>query len=255
MQEQLSTFWQQLLAHLEGYYQQAFAALRALGPRNYALLGGALLLLLLTWWLSQRRRTRRRRHPEVMVSLGSITPMPAEDRGFLRPPQYRLKATVSNLNSSSLQLLEVALKTPHMEVPLVEEVAVVIGPEGSEVLEAMMPEISGEAGILNIYFYSAQGKKLRKHKLYRLQATFHEEPWNNRYKISPLEQQVFPAKRLASTGLSRIEADLWRERYADDHEDVRLPLPQERLARLQAEGTPPSEPSLLKSGSSRYQDD
>ncbi len=69
-----------------------------------------------------------------------------------------------------------------------------------------LPEIVGEEGRLNLYFYTAGSKRV-----YRLGTTFALEPWNDRYKVSPLNQSIVPTKQLASAGVSRVQERAWRE--------------------------------------------
>ena len=121
--------------------------------------------------------------------------------------RFLLRLTVSNLNEYAVQVLEVALKTPEMDVPVTAEVAAVVPPEGSVTLEEPLADLTGDEGRLNLYFYTAGSKRI-----YRVGTSFALEPWNNRYKVSPLNQTVAPTKQLASTGVSRVQERVWQER-------------------------------------------
>ena len=205
--ETLRGAWNTTLSFLTPYYTQVVAFARTLDPLVWWVAGGVLLALLLLWLLLRRRKTDRSGRPEVLLSLGTIGAGSGEaGSGSL----HLLRLTVSNLNPYAVQVLELALKTPEMDVPVTAEVAAVVPPEGSVALEQPFTGLSGDEGRLNLYFYTAGSKRI-----YRLQAPFALEPWNNRYKISPLNQSVAPVRQLASAGVSRVQEQTWRDDRGD----------------------------------------
>ena len=200
--ETLTGAWDTALSFLTPYYNQVVAFARTLDPLVWWVAGGTLLALLLLSLLLRRRDAGRSNRPEVLLSLGTITTADGE-AGSGGP--HLLRLTASNLNPYAVQILELALKTPEMDVPVTAEVAAVVPPEGSVALEQPLTGVTGEEGRLNLYFYTA-GKR----RIYRIQAPFALEPWNNRYKVSPLNQSVAPVKQLASAGVSRVQEQAWR---------------------------------------------
>lgn len=223
MMKTLERVWRDTLALLTRFYTVALEFARGLDPLVWWIAGGALLLLLL-WALLRRRDGGTKGRPEVLLSLGTIGVSTADAQGErLSPQRFSLRLTVSNLNEYAVQVLEVALKTPEMDVPVTAEVAAVVPPEGSVTLEEPLAEITGDEGRLNLYFYTAGSKRI-----YRLGTSFALEPWNNRYKISPLNQSIAPAKQLASTGVSRVQERVWREERERTEPTPHLPRPRER---------------------------
>lgn len=231
MMKTLERVWQDALAVSTQFYTVALEFARGLDPLVWGLAGGALLLLLL-WALLRRREGDAKGRPEVLLSLGTIGM--SEDVQGGRSPQFSLRLTVSNLNAYAVQVLEVALKTPEMDVPVTAEVAAVVPPEGSVTLEEPLAGIMGEEGRLNVYFYTAGSKRI-----YRLGTSFALEPWNNRYKISPLNQSVAPAKQLASAGVSRVQERAWREGERAEPTPHLPNLPRPRGRERERERTPP----------------
>lgn len=225
--------WGAVLSFLTGLYEVALRFAGGLDPLAWAIAGGALLLILLLWLLLRRREPRKNRNrPEVLISLGSISATEGADaKGVvLRPHRFSLRMTVSNLNTYAVQVLELALKTPEMDVPATAEVAVVVPPEGSVVLTEPLPEIVGEEGRLNLYFYTAGSKRV-----YRLGTTFALEPWNDRYKVSPLNQSIVPTKQLASAGVSRVQERAWREQVERERAEHAAPSEPRERGRERAE--------------------
>jgi len=226
--ETLERVWRDALALLENGYELTLSFARGLDPLAWWIAGGAVLLLMLLWALLRRRRADARGRPEVVLSLGTINASEGTDAAgaVLMPQRFSLRLTVSNLNPYAVQVLELALKTPEMDVPVTVEVAAVVPPEGSVTLEEPLADIVGDEGRLNLYFYTAGSKRI-----YRLGASFALEPWNNRYKISPLNQSIAPAKQLASAGVSRVQERAWREqeeRGRAERSIQSLPQPRER---------------------------
>lgn len=208
MTDVLEGAWRDALAFLTRLSTEALAFARDLDPLVWWIAGGALLLLLLLRLLLRRRDPAATGRPEVLLSLGTIRLSEGLDASgeVLLPQQQLLRATVSNLNTYAVQVLELALKTPEMATPVTAEVTAVVPPEGSVVIEEPLPELAGEEGQLGLYFYAAGNRYL-----YRLQASFALEPWNSRYKISPLGQSVAPARQLPSAGAGRVKERAWQE--------------------------------------------
>ena len=221
MTETLRRVWDTSLAFLTPYYNQVAAFARALDPLVWWALGGALLVLWLLWLLLRRREPGKNSRPEVLLSLGTIAAANGEaGSGSL----HLLRLTVSNLNAYAVQVLELALKTPEMDMPVTAEVAAVVPPEDSVTLEQPFTGLVGDEGRLNVYFYTAGSRRS-----YRLQTAFALEPWNNRYKVSPLNQSIIPVRQLASAGVSRVQAQVWREdqeRNPQTHAETAAPNPQ-----------------------------
>jgi len=241
MTEVLERAWQGVLSFLTYLWSLLLGVAQSFSPLTWGALGTALLLLLLLAFLLRRKRKEPRssRRPEVLVSLGAISMYegPDETGEVLLPKRTRLRMTVSNLNPYPMQVVELALKTPEMDLPVVAEVAQLIPPEGSVVVEEHLPEVTGEEGRLNLYLYAANNKG----RIYRLQASFALEPWNARYKISPLNQTVAPAKQLASAGVNRVKGREWREHEARERErqEARREEPRARVyAEAEREGRP-----------------
>lgn len=260
MMATLESAWQSVLSFLTPLYNAALPVLGRVDPLIWAIAGGALLLILLLWTLLRRRTPRRNsqrknNQPEVLVSLGAISASEGTDASgeVLLPRQFNLRLTVSNLNTYAVQVLEVAVKTPEMDVPATAEVALVVPPEGSVMLNEPLPEIFGEEGRLNLYFYTAGNKRI-----FRLQTSFALEPWNSRYKISPLNQNVAPARGLASAGVSRVYEKAWREQEGTQRRErampeatVKLPQPRERtLNSTENPRTYPDEPERVQPSAS-----
>lgn len=221
-----------MLAFLVRTYGQAAALARTLDPLVWWVAGGVALALVLLWLLFRRRRAAASSRPEVLLSLGTIVSQDGVPEGSVDRPgaKHRLRLTVSNLNPYAVQVLELALKTPEMNAPVTAEVAAVVPPEGSVVLEEPIEGLTGDEGRLNLYFYTVGGRGV-----YRLQAPFTLEPWNERYKISPVNQSVTPARRLASAEVSRAQEQAWRDNRGDEallKDDVgvreRSPAPNRR---------------------------
>lgn len=244
MMETLERLWQSVLAFLTPIYNAVLPWVQRVDPLVWAIAGGVLLLVVILWSLL-RRRPRRSTQPEVLVSLGAISVSEGLGTGgdVMLPRQFNLRLTVSNLNTYAVQVLEVALKTPEMDVPATAEVALVVPPEGSVMLNEPLPEIVGDEGRLNLYFYTAGSKRI-----YRLQTTFALEPWNDRYKISPLGQSVAPSRQLASAGVTRVYEKAWREQEGTQRRErampevaVKLPQPRERAMRNESRRESPQD--------------
>lgn len=206
----LARAWQAVATFLAQLWTSLQTATQRLGPLEW---GGAiaalLIFLLLLALLRRRNRDLQQNRPEVLISLGAISTSEGfdADSGVLLPRRFLLKMTVSNLNTYPMQALELALKTPEMEVPTTTELATLIPPESSVVVEETLSELVGDEGKLNLYLYAANSSK----RTYRLQTAFALEPWNARYKISPLGQSIAPTRQLASTGVNRVQERAWRE--------------------------------------------
>ncbi len=200
----------------------AQSTLQRLDPLTWGMVAVGLLILLLLSMLLRRRRPEEPApsKPELLVSLGEIRVLEdyveQDEKGrgnaLMRPVSHALRMTVSNLNMYPVQLLEVALKTPDMDVPLTLETAQIVGPEASVVVKETLPQFDGEEGKLTLYFYLSGSSK----RYVSLQASFEFEPWDARYKVSPLGQTLTPFRQLASAHVSRLRERSWQERQAQE---------------------------------------
>ena len=151
-----------------------------------------------------RAERRKAGLPKLLISLGNIKPSGGTQTSH---EIFDLAMTVSNLSPYPVQILELALKTEEMPVPVTSEVARLLAPNASVRIEESLTGLRGEAGKLNLYLYAPATQQA----YFRLQATFAWEPWNARHKVSPLEQTLLPAKGLASVTLDRVREREWRE--------------------------------------------
>ena len=194
-----------------------------------AVLGSLLILLLVR---SVRKREHTATHPELLISKGAIVQL---ENSILQ----KLRVKFSNLGAYPVQLLEITLHTDAMPEPIVIEAVELLPPYEAVDLEAVLPtDVVGEAGRLSAYAYVAR----RGTRIYRLRATFHWEPWNKRYKITALGQQMKPARGLSSTEVDQMRRRAWNEQNpADDPSRPRPPLRQPPPSRLENDRTDESE--------------
>lgn len=210
-----SDLWDTLLPSLQ-------STLARLDPLMWGVIAAGLLILSLLSMLLRGRRSEEPApsKPELLVSLGEIRVLDdyveknGEDNrgGLMRPVSHALRMTVSNLNAYPVQLLEVALKTSEMDAPITLETAQIIAPEASVMLKEKLPQFSGEEGKLTLYFYLSGSSK----RYVSLSANFEFEPWDARYKVSPLGQALTPFRQLASAQVSRLRERSWQERQAQE---------------------------------------
>jgi hypothetical protein len=163
--------------------------------------------------LPGRNRNSGPGHPEVLVSKGEI--VSREGDGALV-----LRLTVSNLNLYPLQLLELSVQMSELPAPLTTEVAALIAAQGAVDLTAELEDVEGEEGTLELYVYASESRR----KTYRVSAQLLWEPWNGRYKVSPLGQRVEPIRSLASTRSHREQLASWRRRIEVDHDSDGSPI-------------------------------
>lgn len=171
-------------------------------PTEYLLaaLLGLVLLVLAARLL--RRRAKRPKPPDLLLSRGEIAQ--AENSGL-----QHLTVKVSNLNPFPVQLLELAVKTDRMPAPLGIDAVELLPPHQAVELEAALPhDVVGDTGVVHAYAHVPG----RSAAVYRLQATFEWEPWNKRYKISPLGQTLRRARRLSSSEQDAYRKRAWLER-------------------------------------------
>ena len=216
----LSSLWNTISPALQSTVQPV---LQRLDPLAWSIVAVGLLVLLLLLMLLRRRRPEEPApsKPELLVSLGEIRVLDDHveqddegraGKGVMRPVSHALRMTVSNLNAYPVQLLEVALETPEMDEPVTLETAQIIGPEASVRVKETLPHLTGEAGKLTLYFYLSGSSK----RYVSLHATFEAEPWDARYKVSPLGQTLTPFRQLASAQISRLRERSWQARQAQE---------------------------------------
>lgn len=165
----------------------------------WGLLALAALLLVA---LLRRRQARKSRGPQLFISRGEISQV---ENSALE----QLSLKLSNLNDYPVQLLELAVKTERMPTPMSIDAVELLPPHQAIELEAELPhDIVGDHGVVFAYSYVPQ----QRGTLYRLQAAFVWEPWNKRYKISPLGQSVRPVRSLSSSQLDAVRKQAWLER-------------------------------------------
>lgn len=181
----------------------------------------ALLLLWLLLALWRPRRRWRERRPELLVSRGVLQLVDEEGATLENlllddedaPPRngrFELRACVSNLSAFPVQLLEISVRTELAPEPSVVEVAALLPPHGVVDLEADLLGLTGEVGMLELYFYAANHSR----RSYRLRVELRWEPWRGCYKVQPLAQLIEPARGLPSSRLARRQRLLWREAQA-----------------------------------------
>ncbi len=174
----------------------------------------AVLGLLLA--LLRRRRKRAWSKPELHIAMGEINPVtPSRIDGDT--PRAELGLIVSNLSPYAVQLLELAFKTDAMEAPVVIDAPHLIPADSSVQFDEVIPWIEGEAGVLNLYFHSAATKE----QTFKLRATFHWEPWYDRYRVSSRDQRLTVVASLPSEGLKRTrrgpeDGELRARRFPED---------------------------------------
>jgi hypothetical protein len=181
-----------------------------------AVIGVALVLAAVGVLLSLFPRGNRNggpAHPEVLISKGEIVSRQGDGALMLR-------LTVSNLNLTPLQLLELSVQMSELPAPLTTEVAALIAPQGAVDLTAELEDVEGDEGTLELYVYASENRR----KTYRVSAQLLWEPWNGRYKVSPLGQRVEPVRSLASTRSHREQLASWRRRIDVDHDPDGTPI-------------------------------
>lgn len=173
-----------------------------------AALGVVLVVAALLVFLSllPRRRDNGAGLPAVLVSKGEIVSRSGDGALVLR-------FSVSNLNLYALQLLELSVRMSGLPAPLTTEVAAPIAPQGAIDLTAELEDIEGDEGTLELFVYASETKR----KTYRVSAPLLWEPWNGRYKVSPLGQRVEPVKTFSGTRSHREQLESWRQQMEIDH--------------------------------------
>ena len=190
---------------------------------SVAIVASLLVLLLVR---SVRKREHTATHPELLISKGAIVQL---ENSILQ----KLRVKFSNLGAYPVQLLEITLNTEHMPEPIMIEAIELLPPFEAVDLEAVLPtDVVGETGTLSAYAYVAR----RGTRIYRLRATFTWEPWNKRYKVSTLGQQLKPARGLSSTEVDEMRRRAWAEHNPRDDATQPRPTPDRpRPARQDSE--------------------
>lgn len=170
-------------------------------PLTWSLVVFALLLLTLGFRWARRRKTSTFPAPQLIISKGNIVQL---ENSILQQLSFK----VSNLGDYSVQLLELTLQGKSMPEPVVIEAIELLRPHEASELTAILPtDLVGDSGVLKAYAYVARNSK----HIYELRATLEWEPWNKRYKISPLGQTLRPTRALSSTRLDRLRKRAWLE--------------------------------------------
>jgi hypothetical protein len=181
----------------------AGGAIEPLDPGTWPL--GLWLLLVafvaLLFAASLRRRARGPldvRPPEILVTQGELVP----EARLGRLGSGHLTMTVSNLGRYPVQLLEAANRSGGGRFG-VAEVVVLVPAMGEVDVEVHLPVGKLEDGVLDLYCYAAATRT----KTWRHRAELVWEPWAKRFKVAPLEQQIEPAKVLASARRDVVRMD------------------------------------------------
>lgn len=215
--------------------------------------------------------------PEMMVSHGEIVLQdgPASHEGVqygLAAPAgatHQLTLTLSNLNSWPVQLLELAVRTRGLRQPVVAVAGSVVPPNGAVDVAAELYDLPGDAGVIQLYFYSNRGRR----RTYMLSAPLEWQPWDQRYRVRALASKVTPVTTLASQERRQREArsyrwakrrqrhrelaeGAWRraEELGRQVRDKRTAATEGRLAGVQPQawaGTPPLGPAPTAHGAPR----
>ena len=211
------------------------------GQAIIAVLIAIVLVALLGVLLSNRRKRLAAQRPELLISRGRV-------QGVENSTLTELLMHVSNLGDSGVQLLEVSVWGPLDPEPEVAEVSVLVPAHKSVDITVNIEEPQGDTGFLDLYFYAARGHR----RTYRLRAQFTWEPWNERFKIEPLEQRVDRVRRLASTRVDQRRREEWKRRQ--EAQEL-YPRPVDPLARPRQRGEPDGEGEILPEDEHRVQED
>ncbi len=169
-----------------------------------------LAIALLAFALKKRRRVVQPGVPEMMVSHGEIVLVAESDDdddgpayGLAAPPRahHRLELTLSNLNPYPVQLLELAVRTRNLRMPVVAEAGSVVPPNGAVDVVAELFDLPGDAGVVELYLYSSRSGR----RTFVVTAPLEWEPWAQRYRIKALALKVAPTGTLASQERRRRE--------------------------------------------------
>lgn len=177
---------------------------------TWVVLFGLLFVSALLWLRSARRRQAQQRAPytcpELLVTQGEIIPNAYSDLPAAKG-QGLIRLTISNLSPYPLQVLELALQSDATNLPGWLELTPLLGVGTSVKLEEAIAPFRGQQGELSVYVYAPATPK----KLFRLSAGYTWEPWQGRYKISPLGQRIEPARELASALAKRLHEQEWQK--------------------------------------------
>ncbi len=212
--EALRAAWQQVAAWASGVIEAGLLDPRGWGVLTWAVLAGLVVVGLVLGLVRRRQRRAARAVPELMISHGEITLEQAElqpgfgaggpatfGAGGASGATHRLSLTLSNLEATPLQLLELAVRTRGQRRPVVAEAGAVVPPNGAVDVVAELYDLPGEVGVVELFLYSGRGRR----RTFRLSAPLEWEPWAKRFRIVALSSVVTPVQRLASQELRRQE--------------------------------------------------
>lgn len=169
---------------------------------TWIVLFGLLAVIALLWlraaWRRRAQQLAPYTRPELLVTQGEIVPGEGRDQ---------LRLTISNLSPYPVQVLELALHSDAVSQPGWLELTPLLEAGASVTVEEAIAPMRGQRGQLWVYVYAPATPK----KLFRHGASYAWESWHARYKISPLGQQIEPARELASTMVKRLREQQWRQ--------------------------------------------
>ena len=195
------------------------------------------LLFALGFRLLGRRRARGFPAPELIISKGEVVQL---ENSILQ----QLSVKVSNLGDYSVQLLEFTLSSAVLPEPVLIEAIELLRPHTASELKAILPtDLVGDDAVLKAYGYVARNSE----RVFELRANLEWEPWNKRYKVSPMGQSLRPARKLDSTRLDELRKRAWLEYNPNTRpEPPRAPSrsPRPNLPRVPTRVGKPSPPEL-----------
>ena len=227
MRDVLNSVWQ---ATLNAYaiVRDWVLSLDTMGQAMLALglLVAILFLAFLGSFAKPKPKRKKRKGLDVVISQGELSV--ADD-------VQTLTMNVSNMTGKPVQMLELALQTEQMDVPICIPVSDLLPPYKSLPLNLQLEGFAGRSGSMKLFLYSADAPK----KTYQLQSELVWEPWNARYTISSLGQVVKPARDLASARVYKAEETAWRKEQqqikAAEHRESQARMEEDRLEKMRIE--------------------